>query len=115
MSTLHKTVADTDLLDTPPHPGRRMTEEEFVTWCEGPMWAEWVDGEVVLMSPINLSHERIFTFLIYLMGAFVEARDSGVILTEPYQVRFPGLRRRRSPDIFFVAKHGPDSPARRSR
>jgi len=104
MSTLHKTIVETDPPDGTPHPGRSLTEEEFVAWCEGPIWAEWVDGEVVLMSPVNLSHEKIFTFLDRVLGIFVEKRDLGDVLTEPYQVRLVGIRRRRSPDLFFVAK-----------
>lgn len=105
MSILHNTITEQDLPESKPHPGRRMTEEEFVAWCEGATWAEWVDGEVVLMPPVNLSHEMIFTFLVRLMGEFVEAHELGIVLTEPFQIRLPGLRRRRSPDIFFVAQN----------
>lgn len=37
-----------DAEDQKPHPGRRMTEEEFVAWCGPKTRAEWVDGEVTL-------------------------------------------------------------------
>jgi Uma2 family endonuclease len=52
-----------DLL-VPTHPGRRMTEEEFVTWCGADVKAEWVDGEVVVMSPASLPHVRLTRLLL---------------------------------------------------
>src|SRR5206468_2496552 len=37
-----------------PVPDVRMTEQQFEEWCDEDVKAEWVDGEVVLMSPENL-------------------------------------------------------------
>lgn len=91
--------------DGPPrHPGRRMTEAEFVDWCDESTWAEWVNGEVILMSPVNFQHAEIFSFLHHLIGIFAEDNDLGTVLTEPFHIRFGELRRRRSPDIFFVSR-----------
>lgn len=80
-----------------------MTEDEFVDWCDSETWAEWVDGEVVMMSPVSIEHASLFNFLNHLLSAFVENGDLGAVLNEPFQVRLPQQRRRRSPDIFFVA------------
>jgi Uma2 family endonuclease len=79
-----------------------MSEQEFVDWCTSDTWAEWVGGEVIVMSPVNLEHADLFAFLLHLFRAFVENHDLGKVLTEPYQVRLARQRRRRSPDIFFV-------------
>jgi len=89
--------------DTQPHPGRRMTEAQFVAWCDSKTWAEWVDGEVIVMSPVGYQHESIFVFLLRLLGDFAEIQELGEVLTEPYQIKLPDQNRRRSPDIFFVA------------
>jgi Uma2 family endonuclease len=80
-----------------------MTEEQFVQWCDDQTWAEWIDGEVLLMSPVNIQHGELFVFLLRLLGDFVEHHDLGSVMTEPVHVRFAKLRRRRSPDIFFIA------------
>src|SRR3954447_20752565 len=90
-------------LDEPPHPGRKLTEQEFIDWCTDNTFAEWVDGEVILMTPISDEHDSLFGFVGRLLAMFVEERDLGRVLTEPFQIRFGRLRRRRSPDIMFVA------------
>ncbi|HEY8665088.1 MAG TPA: Uma2 family endonuclease [Tepidisphaeraceae bacterium] len=80
-----------------------MTEAEFVDWCDEDTWAEWVDGEVIIMSPVNVPHGQITSFLVHLLRAFVEEHDLGQILLEPVQLRFEQQRSRRSPDIFFLS------------
>jgi len=40
-------------------PSLRMTEEEFEAWADEDTRAEWVDGEVILMSPTSLLHNRL--------------------------------------------------------
>jgi Uma2 family endonuclease len=80
-----------------------MTEQQFVDWCTSDTWAEWVDGEVIVMSPVNTLHARLLSFLIELFRAFAVEHDLGEVFNEPYQVRFAKRRRRRSPDILFVS------------
>lgn len=80
-----------------------MSESEFVEWCTSETWAEWVDGDVIMMSPVGLEHADLFGFLFHLIRAFVDEHDLGKVLSEPYQVRLAKLKRRRSPDILFVA------------
>ena len=57
-----------------------MTEEEFVAWCDEDTHAEWVDGEVQLMSPVSLRHGEAYTFLFSLISAFVSRRGAGKLL-----------------------------------
>lgn len=103
MSTVPKRALNDDLAEVPRPPRRRLTETEFEEWCTGDTWAEWIDGEVILMSPVNYHHADLLAFLLGLIRGFVEEKSLGVVLTEPFQVRFGRLRRRRSPDIFFVS------------
>ena len=96
----------TTLLKSPinePSPPR-MTEEEFLAWCDEDIRAEWVDGEVFVMSPVNLDHSRLFKFLLTLLDGFVQFRDLGEILGSEYLIRMPNKPRMRLPDILFVAK-----------
>jgi Uma2 family endonuclease len=82
----------------------RMTEAEFVDWCDSDTWAEWKDGEVILMSPVRIIHGDLQGFLAHLLRSYTEEYDLGTVLTEPCQVRLAAQRRRRSPDIMFISK-----------
>lgn len=103
-TTLPATISELDdLHDGKPHPGRRMTEEEFEEWCDDKTFAEWIDGEVIIMSPVSDRHNLLSVFLTKLLGMFVEVKPIGELFTEPFHFRLPGKRRRRSPDLFVVA------------
>ena len=33
--------------------------EEFLAWGDEDTWAEWVDGEVIVLSPASESHQKV--------------------------------------------------------
>ncbi len=86
-----------------PVPGVRMDEAEFEAWCDEDVRAEWVDGKVILMSPVNIDHDDLNTWLVTLLRTFIEEHDLGW-LHENVLVRFSAQRRRRVPDVLFVGK-----------
>lgn len=88
----------------PPHPGRRMSEDEYVDWCGERTRAEWVNGEVILMSPITYDHDHIQGWLYRLISDFVEDRDLGDVCSTEFWLRLPNVPSRRLTDLFFVAK-----------
>jgi Uma2 family endonuclease len=65
--------------------------------------AEWVDGEVIVMSPKSVEHGDLFRFLIVVLNGFVELHDLGKVMGSELFVRFPKQRRRRLPDLLFVS------------
>lgn len=82
-------------------PPLTMTEDEFVAWCDPDTKAEFVDGRVIIMSPVVLEHVEIFRFLLGLLDGFLELRPHGQVLGSEYTTRLrPGLRR--VPDLLFV-------------
>ncbi len=81
-----------------------LSYEEFLAWCDEDTWAEWVDGEVVMVSPASNRHQGIAGFLASILGLYVQAHDSGTVLTAPFQMRLAELRRGREPDLLFIAK-----------
>ncbi len=87
-----------------PLPKPRLTEDEFVQWCDEDTRAEWVDGEVVMMSPANNQHVLMTAFLVRVIGEFVESHDLGQVFLIESQVRLAKQKTRRLPDIFFVAQ-----------
>jgi hypothetical protein len=56
MPKLRKTQSEAELFNGPHPPRQHMTEDEFVAWCDEDVRAEWVDGEVIVMSPANRMH-----------------------------------------------------------
>jgi Uma2 family endonuclease len=85
-----------------PPPGR-LTYEEFLDWCDEDTWAEWVDGEVQMVSPASETHADLVAFLIAVLRFWTDARDLGVVLAPPFQMRLPDpIRRGREPDVLVV-------------
>jgi Uma2 family endonuclease len=82
----------------------KMTYEEFLAWADEDTWAEWVNGEVIILSPASLRHQQLATFLATAMNFFVDVHQLGAVLTAPFQMKIgldlPG----REPDIIFVAR-----------
>jgi Uma2 family endonuclease len=86
-----------------PVPPGKMTYEEFLDWADEETYAEWVDGEVVWMSPVSDEHEALRGFLHNLLSLFVEAQRSGVVRLDPFQMKIGPSLPGRAPDILFVA------------
>jgi Uma2 family endonuclease len=91
-------------LDGRPIPRVRMTEKEFVAWCPQDVRAEWVNGEVIMMSPANTEHVDLNGWLAAILRVYVEHDDLGKILAVEAQVRLAKTRSRRNPDIMFIAR-----------
>lgn len=99
-STLRDVVSE-GVAVAKPHPGT-MTEEAFLSWCGGETRAEWVDGEVIVMSPASVIHNRLTRFLLSLLQDYVQERGLGEAFGTELFVRIDS-QRRRLPDVFFVA------------
>lgn len=91
--------------DARPLPPGKMTFEQFLAWADEDTLAEWVEGEVVLMTPASLNHQRLAGFLYMLIREFVIQHDLGEVLFAPFLVRLPDpLKSAREPDLIFVAR-----------
>jgi len=87
-----------------PVPGLRMTPQQFEDWCDPNLQAEWVDGEIVLMTPETWHDATFVGRLFRILAAFVEERGLGEVAGREVLVRLPGQRRRRAPDMQFIAQ-----------
>lgn len=96
-----KTQAPTSLVTPTPPP--RMTYEEFLDWANG-IRAEWVDGEVIVMSPASEPRQNLNGFLSSLLRYFVEAHGQGQILIPPFQMKLSTRPSGREPDLLFISK-----------
>ncbi len=80
-----------------------MSFDEYVTWLDEDTFAEWEDGKVVLMSPASLRHQLILSFMLTLLGQFVQRREAGMVVPAPFPMHLAQIRRGREPDLLFVA------------
>lgn len=81
----------------------KMTYEEFLARADEDVPAEWVDGEVVLMSPPSKRHQRLVSFLTALLQHFVEVNQAGVVLLAPFQMKLATRPSGREPGVLFVS------------
>ena len=98
-----KATLSSMVLEGLPLASKRMTEEEFEAWCDEDIAAEYVDGEVIVHSPVRIRHSELAIFLASIMKLVAEQGDSGLVLGPEVQTRLrPGLRR--IPDVMFIAR-----------
>lgn len=87
----------------PDLPGRKLSYEEFLQWCDEDTRAEWVNGEIVMVSPASHRHQDLARFLTSVLSVFTEARGLGVICPAPFQMKTGPELPGREPDLLFVA------------
>lgn len=100
-------VSDDEREAYPPHPGRRTTEKEFDAWVHEKTRAEWVDGEVIIMSPVNFEHDQLQSWLLRLISQFVEDQNLGTVCSSEFYMRLPMPSSKRLPDVSFIATSNP--------
>lgn len=80
-----------------------MSFEDFHDWLDEDKRAEWVDGEIIEMSPSNLGHQDILSFLHLWVGIFVDRFRLGRLYLPPTLMHLPSRPSGREPDLMFVA------------
>ncbi len=91
-----------------PAPARPVSFEDFLAWADEDTSAEWVDGEIVLMSPSSADHQRLLAFLYGLLVAYVTQRQLGELFLPPFLMRLVSRPSGREPDLLFVADEHAD-------
>ena len=91
---------ETMLMPVQAPPKARMTLEEFLAWADEDTRAEWVDGEVVMASPVRFEHAMLQRWLLMVLQHWLGFRDMGLALGEGFAMRLP--RSLRVPDVLVV-------------
>jgi Uma2 family endonuclease len=80
------------------------TADEFLDWLEPGVFADLIDGEILMHSPVSLPHANLTNFLDRLLAAFIELRGlGGVVHREAIAVRL-SQRSVVLPDIAFYTR-----------
>ena len=77
------------------------TSDEFLDWLEPGVFADLIDGEILMHSPVSLLHANLTNFLDRLLAAYIEHKGlGGVVHREVIAVRM-SQRSVVMPDIAF--------------
>jgi Uma2 family endonuclease len=85
---------DTTIVQTP-----ILAFEDYLEQYEGQR-AEWVNGEVIVMSPVTVDHERKRKYLLMLFETYFALRPIGQVLGKPVVMRLSARPSGREPDLF---------------
>lgn len=92
-------------LAAPPKPKGQplLTSEEFLDWLQPGVFADLIDGEIVVHTPVNLRHARLVNFMDRLLGGYLDHEDLGELHRESVAVRL-STRETFMPDLAFFTK-----------
>ncbi len=75
---------------------------EFYDWVTPDMKAEFIEGEIVVHSPVRFKHNLVLKRLLLLLDTYVEQRQLGYVGIEKLMTRF--TRNDYEPDLCFFAQ-----------
>jgi Uma2 family endonuclease len=65
-------------------------------------FVEYIDGRLIVHSPVSLRHARLFGFLHELLQRFVRGQQPGEVLAGPFAMEL-SIDRKFEPDLIFVS------------
>lgn len=81
-----------------------LSYKEFLDWLDEDTRAEWVNGEIIVVSPASDPHQDLSDFLTTVLRTFLEEADLGIVRSAPFQMKtgegLPG----REPDLLYLAR-----------
>lgn len=93
--TLRETIVDYEIRIP-------MSYREYLSAFDEDVHAEWVQGEAVIFMSAATRHQIVVTYLIKLLGIYVEFFRLGELLSAPYEMKVSAESNAREPDILFV-------------
>jgi Uma2 family endonuclease len=82
--------------------------DEFLAWADEDTRAEWVDGDIVFMSPISDTHQDLVEFFLTLLRLHVEHHEKGWVRSSTFQMKLDVIPSGREPDIVYLREEHRD-------
>lgn len=83
--------------------GKLITFDEYFEIADETTCTDLLDGKIIRDSPAVAKHGRINSWLVKLVGNYIEKRDLGEIFFPTTSVRFTQYQAT-EPDLFFISK-----------
>lgn len=80
----------------------KQKRDEFHAWLTPDMKAEFIQGEVVVQSPVRNKHLDVTRWLLNLLSTYVDLHDLGTVKSEKALIRL--TRNSFEPDICFFTR-----------
>jgi len=71
-------------------------------------FAEWVQGDVIKMSPVTVEHDGLFQFIIRLLRDYLDETDEGILRVAPFVMKITPSSPAREPDLQIILKERTD-------
>jgi len=68
---------------------------------------EWVRGELIKMSPVSFTHDKIMKYLRYLIDTYFVLNPIGLTVIDPFVMRIDVTESRRQPDLQIILDTNP--------
>jgi len=101
-----ETRAPKSTREAPPEPP--VSYEEFLTWADEDVRAEWIDGDIHVMSPASDRHQDLAEFLLALMRLLVEHEGEGWVRGSVFQMKLDVRPSGREPDLLYLREQNRD-------
>lgn len=82
--------------------------DEFLAWADEDTRAEWVDGDIVFMSPTSDAHPDLVEFFLTLLRHHVEHHERGWVRSFRFQMKLDVIPSGREPDIVYLREEHRD-------
>ena len=82
---------------------RLLSSEEFLDWLSPGVFADLIQGEIAMHSPVSLNHARLVNFIDHLLRSYLEHEDLGELHRESVAVRL-SARETFMPDLGYFTK-----------
>lgn len=81
-----------------------LSYQEFLDWLDEDTRAEWVDGEIIVVSPASDPHQDLSDFLTTVLRTFLEEAGLGIVRSAPFQMKTGENLPGREPDLLYLAE-----------
>jgi Uma2 family endonuclease len=89
-------------------PTEKVSFEAFLAWADEDVRAEWVDGEVEIMSPVGEPHQDLCVFLLTIFNLYVRFHRLGRWFEQTFVMKLGEGGPGREPDLLFVSAEHQD-------
>lgn len=99
-------ASTTSTHQTPPNAKLTVSFDEYMEHYAHDFY-EWVDGELIPMSPQSYVHFKLIAYLFDVLRAYLDLRAIGEVIIAPFVMKLEATGSGREPDLQIILKTNP--------